>query len=148
MKALTRSMKTIQHIVILLMITHLYSCRNCEDTSEPRLLVKFNGGLNYTKVVGVGGSGNLTVEDRLPLAINADTTTYLFFTDSITDTVSITYNRNFRFEKEDCGFTITLDSFKLLRISTFDSAVFVIKESESTLLGESNKNVYEVSLFR
>lgn len=59
--------------------------------------------------------------DSLPLSVASDTTIYVFESPSHRDTVGLTYRRNVAFQESECGFTLTLDKFRVLSLTTAKS---------------------------
>jgi hypothetical protein len=136
----------VEYLIILITLI-LTSCKDCEDRSEPTLSIFFADYRNYDLFYGIGGIDTLEMTYELPIAINSDTSFYIFIDSSIIDTLGISYKRLCEYKSEECGFSITLNSFKLLDISTFDSAVFNVYDHSNTILGDRNKNAYEVILY-
>ncbi len=140
--------------VIFTILLFLSACKDCEDTSEPQSLIFFQGS-TYERAVGISAVGisagkNVTFidADEYPLSIVSDTTTYIFYNGELTDTLSIKYNRDFIFESEKCGFTVTLNSFQLLESSSFDSVQFEIYESTNEfILGRIKRNGYHIYVY-
>jgi hypothetical protein len=136
----------IEYIIILFTMIFA-SCKNCEDNSEPTLTPFFADYSNYELYYGIGGIDTLKMTYELPIAINSDTSIYIFMDSVKMDTLGISYKRIIKYDSEKCGFSIILDSFKLLDKSTFDSAKFKIHDYTATMLGHRNKNEYEVILY-
>lgn len=59
-----------------------------------------------------------------PIAINADSTIYVFINEAGSDTLAIGYKREVKYDSDYCGFTVEMSNLHLLEISTFDSVVF------------------------
>jgi hypothetical protein len=95
----------------------------------------------------LGGKDTIYWSEKIPIAINADSSVYLIFRNNKIDTLGISYKRHIEYESKNCGFTILLDSFKLLKLSTFDSVVFEINDKTETIFETSAKNVYKVNIF-
>ena len=128
------------------------SCQGCEDTTEPILIIDliYLDYFDYTYIRGVNSDEEIPIDYsvfKIPVAINSDTTTYLLYGGGIIDTLAISYERKFDFESKHCGFTITLDSFKLLNESSFDSVVFTIVESSYHTMFKSNQNEYYIEIY-
>jgi hypothetical protein len=102
---------------------------------------------SYDLFYGFGGTDTLNMTAELPIAINRDSSVYIFISSEKTDTLGISYKRHIKYDSDICGFSITLDSFSLLDISTFDSAEFIIHDITPTIFGESGKNAYYVILY-
>lgn len=135
-------------LFLFLIICLLSACRDCEDTGEPTLVTYFDDGSSYEKVYGLGGADTLPMNYEIPIAINSDSSIYILFNAEKTDTLGISYKRVVKYESKECGFSVTLDSFKLLEISTFDSAEFKIYEDNKSYFLSSSRNSYEVALYR
>lgn len=119
-----------------------FSCDDNCNTSEPVMEVLFNDTTTmYSSFYGIGGSDALLNSYRntyyIPLAINTDTSIYVFENNEIADTLAISYQRNFVYVGKNCGYRVECDSFKLIKSSGFDSVNFVI---------EKNTHVYTYSL--
>lgn len=145
-------MKLIKKILLLLgYIIIISSCENCEDQSEPEALLQFhNTFMEYDKAQGLGSEQFINGpfdHQMFPLSITSDTTTFLFHNQESIDTLSISYKRNFVFESNECGFTVTLSEFKNLEETSFDSIAFEINESTYLQPFELNKNEYFISIY-
>jgi hypothetical protein len=99
--------------------------------------------IQYEKALGLGSTDTLFIDDGLPIAINSDTSIYILFNSNKNDTLGISYIRKIKYTSNVCGFTISLDSFRLLEISTFNSAEF---ETHNYL--NTNETDYEIYLYR
>lgn len=125
------------------------ACKNCEDTSEPLATIYFEGK-SYERAVGISAGKTVPLSniDDLPLSIASDTTTYILFNGESSDTLAIKYNRIFEFESYECGFTVKLDSFKLLESSSFENVKFEIIDSTFSLFfGTSYRNSYNIYVY-
>jgi len=135
------------NIFLIFILIVLSSCHHCQNSIEPTLQVQFDDHSSYEKMYGIGGKDTLQMTYSLPVSINSDTSIYLFIDSSKIDTFGMTYKRTIRYHSADCGFSIELDSFKLLDISTFSRAQFNIHVSEPSAT-EDLINYYEVTLYR
>jgi hypothetical protein len=137
-----------KHICLaLLTFLLLNSCYDCEDTSEPVLIVNFTDGNRYDHFYGIGGIDTLPMAGEVPVAINSDTSIYIFIGSSGTDTLGISYKRTIDYASENCGFAITLNSFEMLELSTFSHAEFRVYDSSSSMIGNSKRNEYEIDIY-
>jgi hypothetical protein len=131
----------------------LFSCKDCEDFTEPTLNVdfenydQFENYQYYTCFYGIGGKDTLPMDGELPIAINSDTSTYILFNEQLVDTLSICYHRTFKYSGEICGVSIILDSFKLLNSSTFDSVIFYVRDSSYDNYMNIKRNTYEILIY-
>lgn len=137
--------------ILVLIILIFTSCVDCEDTSEPLAIFLFkNEYVEYKEVRGINSEDIINVtnfDDGYPLSIVSDTTTLLFYDTASIDTLSIRYKRNFDFESNQCGFTVTLSDFENLPQTSFDSLSFKIYESSDGYPVASKKNLYVVEIF-
>ncbi len=128
----------------------LSSCTLCEDTSEPaaNLVPYITEEYNYIQAINATGKIDMTLQTvSLPLNMNSDTCTYLFYGTNHTDTLSFKYRRAFDFESKQCGFTITLHSFEKLSTTTFDSVAFTILDYSTEFPINVNENDYQIEIF-
>jgi len=138
-------------LIYLLLLSSLFSCKNCEDQSEPEATLQFhNSAILYEKAQGIGSDqiiyGPFEYQS-FPLSIISDTTSFIFHSEASVDTLAISYKRNFVFESNECGFTVTLSDFKNLKATTFDSIAFNVNQSTDLQLIERNKNEYFISIY-
>ena len=122
-------------IVLCTVLILASSCKRCYDISEPSIFLRPYGSFHYRQFYGIGGKDTLPWYGYLPVAINSDTSVYILMDSAVRDTLAISYQRIVKYQSEECGFAVRLDSFKLLDVSTFDSASF-------------NSENYEVTLYR
>jgi hypothetical protein len=140
-------MKILYFLIIIIIV--FTSCSTCEDQTEPKLNVDFhiNGLHYYSSCYGIGSHDSIHDYSELPLAINSDTSIFVFIDSLNTDTLAISYKRNIRYQSEGCGFTIELESFNLLDISTFDSVSFETSSTSFSYPSKSNKNEYTINIY-
>jgi hypothetical protein len=135
------------NIFLILLLVLLNSCKDCVNTTEPTLNVHFDDNQTYDKVYGLGGRDTLSMTYSLPVSLTSDTSIYIFFSSSKVDTFGMSYKRIISYNSTDCGFSIRLESFKLLDISTFSNGQFSIHQTNYSS-EEPNKYYYEVTLYR
>lgn len=138
------------------------SCRNnCEDSTEPSLYVYLVNNVKYSAIYGIGGKGNLPISEAipadwftsgkptsavLPIAINSDTSVYVFKDSIKNDTLAITYKRNIYFANGYCGFAVILNSLRMLKTSTFDSVTIVTNDNSNYIIPIS-ANLYQITIY-
>lgn len=91
------------HWLIFLTINILFTVSCTEDegngpfTKEPNIRFQSNTTINYEKVFGIGGDGNIALSGQardfdLPIDLSRDTTVYVFEQSTIpNDTLTISY---------------------------------------------------------
>ena len=139
----------LKNILLFIFVVILFnSCEDCEDSSAPIASIRIHNQ-NYSHAKGLGkiDYGNSKNEHYYPLSINSDTTVYVFYDSLNYDTLAFSYRRNFVFESNKCGFTVTLDSFKLLELSTFQDVQFSISEDTYNYPVKLKKNAYYIDVY-
>jgi hypothetical protein len=138
------SLKAFRILLFFIFVIELISCQVCEEFTEPTLTLEFENEITFEKIYGIGGTSTFKSINNLPLAINSDTTIYIFYHENKIDTLGISYNRNILFDSEYCGFAITLDSFTNLDISTFDNISISSSNETENIIGKSKQNEYKI----
>lgn len=139
----------IKNILLFIFIVILFnSCVDCEDSSAPVASIRIYGQ-TYSHVKGLGKIDFEISESghHYPLSINSDTTVYIFYDSIDYDTLAFTYMRNFVFESNKCGFTVTLDSFRLLELSTFQDVQFTVFDDSYSYPVKLKKNEYLIEVY-
>jgi hypothetical protein len=124
-------------------------CTDCEDTKSPISHINFHGH-KYDKAKGLEIDyfiDSSLYDGGYPISIISDTTIYIFSDSTGFDTLAFSYKRYIEFESRDCGFTIILDSMKLLDMSTFDSVLFTIEDSSYHYPFYSRQNTYRIEIY-
>ena len=135
-------------IILAVTVTLLDGClvNPCEATVEPSLIVQFynaNTARAYSKVASLDGKvkfDNILNYVKLPLSLNDDALTYIFISNNKVDTISISYQRNFKFQSARCGFTVSLENIKIVKPTSFK--IFFGPE-----LSNLNRGEYSISLY-
>ena len=110
-------------------------CNQCKNGKEPWLFLEVNSFKNYTHFRVPNDVNYYPITNSLvPLAISKDTTFLLLKNQTNTDSISITYNRIFTYQKGNCGYLIHFEDMKL---DTINSSFKKGKFSEIT---NSDKN--------
>lgn len=132
-------------LTFVLFILAFYSCNDCEDSSEPTIELYMNGReYEYTHAVGLGKTKRLevsTYDNYYPISIDSDTTGYVFFKDSTSDTLLFTYKREFYYQSRKCGYVVVLNSLSLIETEAFKDARIGMS---SNTYGYSAKNRYYI----
>lgn len=97
----------------------------CEEPIEPGLSVRFTNGnspvlyqtatAKETKNVFNNSNGFFS----LALSLNQDQLTYFFSNGVRTDTLTLSYKRDFKFESERCGFVLNILDLKVAKPTSF-----------------------------
>jgi hypothetical protein len=114
-------------LILGLTVIFFESClvNPCESTNEPSLIVLFRNQVNnkiYSKVFSSDGRVKFNFVSnyiKLPLSLNDDQLTYIFSNDVMSDTLSINYQRNFKFQSTKCGFTVSLENIAVVKPTSF-----------------------------
>ena len=96
----------------------------CGLNKEPKLIVDFQTPKDYTQVYGlkkvIQPVPQISLNSwAIPISIIKDITTVIFKSDSLSDTLTVHYNRQFKLESQRCGFRIFLDNFQIVAPTTF-----------------------------
>lgn len=118
----------------------------CESTSEPSLIVSFfsNGQSKaYSKAFSLDGKVKFDFISnyvKLPLSLNDDRLTYIFLNNAVSDTLSISYQRNFKFQSTECGFTVSLENMAIIKPTSF-------KDFSSPYVSDRNRGEYAITVY-
>ncbi len=115
---------------LIIVMAYGTSCgKRCPDLNSPHILVIFEGNATLKKVSGIGGGniqwqGNDTTATGkkrtlylLELAVNSDTTTYIFKGFVKDDTLTVSA-KNFKSYNNKCGFYVAPYDLKVKNEST------------------------------
>lgn len=102
----------------------LSGCEDCGTRGEPTLTLQFSdtsrrvrsGSAVFSRVYGLNGNLNRTNVAlinaqtlQLPLALTADSTSYVFVRARRTDTLVVHYRRLFSYQSDRCGYVLSLE---------------------------------------
>jgi hypothetical protein len=108
----------------------LWSCKDCGDTSsETKIRLEFNGLAEepvFQKIIAAGANREVSLVKMvtkkepnphyyLPIPNTENGATYYFFRPGRTDTLMISYERKMEFKSNECGFTMNLEKFDLVK---------------------------------
>jgi len=125
-------MKTVRKLKLLIGISFFVSMpffsnclEPCPEPIEPGLSVRFTNGnspvlyqtatAKETKNVFNNSNGFFS----LALSLNQDQLTYFFSNGVRTDTLTLSYKRDFKFESERCGFVLNILDLKVAKPTSF-----------------------------
>ncbi len=98
---------------------------HCPNTSEPLMNVEFTN-INSPVVYQTATSKEIKTvfngSDKrfyLPLSLNQDRLTYFFSNGTKTDTLTISYTRDFGFHSQQCGFVLNIEDLKAVPPTSF-----------------------------
>lgn len=113
------------------------SCNYCEPDSEPTAEISFYYPKNFTLVYGLREDDVVTAIPpgsagiwRIPISIAKDKTTIIFKTDNSSDTLTIAYERNVRFQSQECGMRIFFENIQITEPTSFN-LISIIEESSN-----------------
>ena len=93
----------------------LSSCRECGPQAEPMVSVEYIGRRTFQSITALGAVNDSLLRRidsdhysyPLPLSLLADSTTYLFVSETRVDTLTIRYRRLF-YDQKGCGFVVDI----------------------------------------
>ncbi len=110
--------RIIAEIIAIFIVVLVYACqtnRNC-DTKESFVKIGFYNGdekavsVEDVSLYGLGREDSLLYENQtissvlMPLSSAVDSASFIFIFGSFTDTITVSYQTNMRFESNQCGF--------------------------------------------
>lgn len=138
------------HVVSLFFVGGMVSFSSClppcSPTSEPQAQTYFRTNKGYTSIstisprVTIKPGFNSTVES-LPISLSQDQLSFVFANSRQSDTLSISYKRNFKFESERCGYVVIIEDFKVISPTSFKD---VRVEVSSGSYSYSNSNQFSI----
>lgn len=117
----------LRNIVLMLFGALLVSC-NCDEREELEIEISYSSGdgfkypaVFYREVIVRHNNEEVSITDstnEYPLGIAADTSQYIFVADTMRDSITIVYRREFDFQSKKCGYTFTLHDLSIVESET------------------------------
>ncbi|ANQ52193.1 hypothetical protein MY04_4858 [Flammeovirga sp. MY04] len=104
----------------------LPSCEECGVSSEPKVSIYNEDGrhledhFNKVEVLRNGKYESIEIIDYFSISLVSDTTSFVFTDiENNTDTLTISYERNFYFQSKACGYVLDIEDMKSESQTTF-----------------------------